>query len=304
MDAELELPRPSKTVQCDPVLQRRYRSLVGSAMHPAVTCRPDGAAAVRELSAYLINPTQKHVDAAERVLQYLHHTIHLALEYRGGKDGVGATQFYGTCDASHNVTPDSKGITGWVYHLAGGAIAWKSKAQMLVALSSCEAELIAVDEAVRELRFLHKLLVDLGQQVTTRATLVGQDNQGTIALCNSRHFNARTRHVALRYHHVGDQQRLGVVRVSYLCTDEIPADALTKALRSEPFLRHRKVLLGHVPIVWEELDNEPGHVVGTYQGGAYVVTTTQDAGEASDAGIASSAGLALERRDPFDQCEA
>ena len=160
---------------------------------------------------------------------------------------------------------------------------------MLVALSSCEAELIAVDEAVRELRFLHKLLVDLGQQVTTRPTLVGQDNQGTIALCNSRHFNARTRHVALRYHHVGDQQRMGAVRMAYLCTDEIPADALTKALRAEPFLRHRKVLLGHVPVIWDELDKDPGHVLSTHAGGAYTVST-HDAS-------------ASERFDPFEQYE-
>jgi hypothetical protein len=276
MDADLVLPVPSKTVPVVAALQKRYRSLVGSAMHPAVTCRPDVAAAVRELSAYLTNPTQKHVEAAERVLQYLHHTRGMELEYRGGPEGQSETQFYGTCDAAHNVTADSKGITGWAYHLAGGAIAWKSKTQMLVALSSCEAELIAIDEAVRELRFLHKLLVDFGQQVTTQPTLVGQDNLGTIELCRSRHFNPRTRHVALRYHHVGDQQRLGVVRVAYLSTNEIPADALTKALRAEPFKKHRSVLLGQVPVTWEELQEQHGNVQTTYQGGAYEVSTARE----------------------------
>ena len=281
MDADLQLPPPSKAVPVVATIQKRYRSLVGSAMHPAVTCRPDVAAAVRELSAYLTNPTQKHIDAAERVLQYLNHTRDLELKYKGSPGGDSATEFYGTCDAAHNVTADSKGITGWAYHLAGGAIAWKSKTQMLVALSSCEAELIAVDEAVRELRFLHKLLADFGQQVTTRPTLVGQDNLGTIELCKSRHFNPRTRHVALRYHHVGDQQRLGVVRVAYLSTDEIPADALTKALRAEPFKKHRAVLLGHVPVKWDELKEELEYVRSTYQGGAYMVSTAPG-GEGED----------------------
>ena len=88
------------------------------------------------------------------------------------------------------------------------------------------------------------LLVDDGQQVTRRPTLVGQDSMGTIELCKSRHFNARTKHDALRYHHVGDQQRAGVVKIAYLPTDDMPADLLTKALRVGPFQRHRAVLLG------------------------------------------------------------
>lgn len=37
----------------DAKLQKRYRSLVGSIMHPAVTCRPDVQAAVSALSAHL-----------------------------------------------------------------------------------------------------------------------------------------------------------------------------------------------------------------------------------------------------------
>ena len=74
--------------------------------------------------------------AAERYLQYLYHTRKEALEFH-----------------RHG---DAKEITGWAYQIGNGTVAWKCKAQAIVALSSCEAELIAIDDAVRELRFLHK----------------------------------------------------------------------------------------------------------------------------------------------------
>ena len=73
--------------------------------------------------------------------------------------------------------------------------------------------LIAVDSAVRELRFLRKLLAEFGQQVGMRPTVIGQDNMSTMALCKSTHFNARAKHASLRHHHVGDQQRAGVVQL-------------------------------------------------------------------------------------------
>ena len=136
-------------------------------------------------------------------------------------------------------------MTGWAYQLGNGAICWKSKAQPIVALSSTESELIAIDDAVRELRFLHKLLKDFGQQ-TSYPTTVAQDNMSTIQLCESTHFNSRTRHVALRYHHVGDQIRAGNIKIKYLSTQEMTADALTKPLHAPQHIKHRSVLLGHV----------------------------------------------------------
>ena len=162
----------------------------------------------------------------------------------------GTTSFFGTCDASFNATHDCKGITGWAYHLNGGAISFKARRQDLIALSSTESELIAVDECVRELRYLHKLLQDFNVQVSL-PTIIGQDNMSTIALLKGSHFNARTRHVALRFHHAGEQQEAGVVRFEYLPTDIMPADVLTKGLARGPHRQHTLVLLGYRQLRWE-----------------------------------------------------
>ena len=56
-------------------------------------------------------------------------------------------------------------------------------------------------------------------------TRIAQDNQSTIALVESKHFNTRTKLVALRYHHTAEQQREGVLKVEYQPTDDMPADA-------------------------------------------------------------------------------
>ena len=186
MDSTLVLRHRAADEPPNPILQRRYRQLVGTAMHPSVTCRPDAAAAVRALSVHLQNPGEVHVKTAERAMQYLHHTRTLSLTWTKRKRFM--SSFLGTCDAAHNVTKDSKGITGWAYQLAGGSVSWKCSAQGLTALSSTEAELIAIDEATREAQFLHKLLGDFGINVSeAQPTPIAQDNQSTIKLIHSTH---------------------------------------------------------------------------------------------------------------------
>jgi len=255
-------PLPKMEGECkDKALQRSYRQLVGSIMHPAVTCRPDVAAAVRALSAHLVHPTATHLRAAQRVVDYLWTTRDHTLRF-GNERGEGS--FYGTCDAAFNATHDSRGITGWCYLHAGGAVAWKSRAQDLVSLSSCEAELIACDEATRELRYLLKLLQDFDIEAHT-PIMVGQDNMGTLSLIDSTHYNARTRHIALRYLHTGDQQRAGVLQTSHLPTDQISSDVLTKPLPREAHERHTQVLLGHKSVQWPARSERQNSIGGKRQ---------------------------------------
>ena len=139
--------------------------------------------------------------------------------------------------------------------MSGAAVAYKCRTQDITSLSSTESELIAVDEATRALRYLLKLLRDFGVPVE-EPVLVGQDNMSTIALINSTHFNPRTRHLALRYHHCGEQQREGVLKIGHLPTEHMAADVLTKALGRAAFDRHRAVLMGHQRIVWLLLDED------------------------------------------------
>ena len=247
LDPVIPLPRP-EGVTTDKILQKRYRSLVGSILHPANTCRPDVAAAARELSTHLLHPDKRHIDAAVRTVQYLYNTRSLELAYTG----YSKSRLYGTCDASHNSEPQAKGVTGYTFHLNGGTVSWKCTTQKLVALSSCESELIAIDMCTRELRSVIGIISDMGID-TSEPAVIGQDNMATIQLVNDGRFNARTRHIDLRFHHAHQQMKLGVMKVEYLDTHNMSADVLTKQLPRPSFELHRAVLLGHRELKWPEL---------------------------------------------------
>eukprot|EP00965_Chrysotila_dentata_P168955 5578579-Pleurochrysis_carterae.AAC.2 len=74
--------------------------------------------------------------------------------------------------------------SGWVYTLAGAPVAWVSKKQHCVALSFCEAEIMASSMAAQECVYLVRdLLADMGLK-QTQPTTVFMDNMGAIALSN------------------------------------------------------------------------------------------------------------------------
>jgi hypothetical protein len=57
---------------------------------------------------------------------------------------------------------DRRSITGYVFTLSGGPICWKSTLQSIVAMSTTEAEYMAVAEAAKEASWLKGLVKELG----------------------------------------------------------------------------------------------------------------------------------------------
>ena len=65
-------------------------------------------------------------------------------------------------DASFNTDKDdSKSQSGYLFTLNGGAIAWKSSKQSVVALSTTESEYIAASEAAQKVGWMKKFISDL-----------------------------------------------------------------------------------------------------------------------------------------------
>jgi hypothetical protein len=64
-----------------------------------------------------------------------------------------------TTYANHN---DHKSTSGYVFLTAGGAITWKSKKQTTIALSSTQAEYVALSKAGQEACWLRNLFQELG----------------------------------------------------------------------------------------------------------------------------------------------
>ena len=202
-----------------------YRALVGSLLYAALGTRPDIAYAVRACAQHAENPTRTHWKAALRILKYLGGTKDHGLKYHS----KGNTQPVCYTDSDWGQHTDHRrSISGFVWLQNGAPVNWQSKTQRNIALSSCEAEFIALGEAVREVRwmkiFAGELKLDWKFPVT-----VYVDNQAAIALAKNPVSHQRNKHIDIIYLSLREQVELKVVNVIYIQTGENLADLFTKA---------------------------------------------------------------------------
>lgn len=138
--------REGETENDQVVTPTKYRGAVGTLMYLAMCTRPDVLYAVNMLSGHQLDPTRHEWRVVDRVFGYLQGTRHFSLTYRGLKDGLEACSDAGLADCGGSPT-----TCGWVAQLCGDPIAWKAQGRGCVALSTCQAECVAVSEACREL---------------------------------------------------------------------------------------------------------------------------------------------------------
>lgn len=149
--------------------------------------------------------------------------------------------------------------------LNGGPVSWCSKRQSTVALSSIEAEYIALTLASKEATWLRLLLTELGLLqpgdqhaeikivesnscalaiandctaqggeegllASSRAIPLKGGNQGSISLAHNHVFHARTKHIDIQHHYIRDKVAAKRIELSYVPIAEMIADGLTKPL--------------------------------------------------------------------------
>ena len=129
---------------------------------------------------------------------------------------------------------DCHSTSGNVFLLAKGALSWLSKKQATVALSTAEAEYVALSAATQEAIWLRRLLTDVGESLED-PIVINEDNQGAIAMAKNPVGHARTKHIDIRYHFVREGVQNGAIILKYVATGEMIADILTKPLPKHPF---------------------------------------------------------------------
>ena len=217
-----------------------FREAVGGLMWLANMSRPDIANAVREVARYSHDPSKRHWTAVVKVLKYLHATKDLGLRY--SKDGDPTLSAYAdTTHASSN--ENRRSVSGGAVIYAGAAIAWFSRIQRCVTLSSTEAEYVSLADCVKEILFLRQVLQFLRPDAQTMGIVVYEDNDGAIQLAKNPASSGRTKHIDGRHHFLGDICREGKVRIEHVNSSKQRADFLTKPLREEIFVEHRDFLL-------------------------------------------------------------
>lgn len=124
-----------------------------------------------------------------------------------------------------------KSTSGYLITFAGAAVSWQSKLQKCVALSSTEAEYIALTEACKELIWLKEFLQELKWSQEKYA--VHCDSQSAIHLSKNSTFHSRSKHIDVRYHWIRQALEEKEVSLQKIHTDDNGADMLTKALPRE-----------------------------------------------------------------------
>ena len=209
-----------------------YAELVGGLLYLATTTRPDIAFAAGVLSCFLHAPEDGHWRAAKPVLRYLAGTLDMGLCFGGGGE------LEVCCDADFASERETRrSTTGGLFCWNGAAVSWSSRRQPTVSTSTAEAEYISAAAATKEALWYRKLLVDLGEPLTTLK--IGEDNNACLAMVNNPEGTVRAKHIDMAHHMVRDRVARGEVAFYRVPTAEMAADGFTKPLPAAAFTEFR-----------------------------------------------------------------
>ncbi|GJY17573.1 retrovirus-related pol polyprotein from transposon TNT 1-94 [Tanacetum coccineum] len=185
-------PKLDVDLSGEPVDQSDYRSKIGSLMY-LTSSRPDLVQAVCYCARYQARPTQKHLKEVKRIFKYLKGTINMGLWYP--KDsGFELTAF---SDADHAGCIDTrKSTSGGIQFLGDKLVSWMSKKQNCTAMSSAEAEYVALSASCAQVMWMRTQLQDYGFNYNKIPLYC--DSQSAITISCNPVQHSRTKHIHTR----------------------------------------------------------------------------------------------------------
>ncbi|XP_042009185.1 secreted RxLR effector protein 161-like [Salvia splendens] len=184
-----------------------YSNIVGSLMYMMICTRPNIAHAISTTSRYMTEYGKQHWSALKWTMRYLKVADKLRILFtRGNRDEK--EPLMGFCDSDDAANLDTRrSQTGYIFTLYGSTVCWKSSLQNVVALSTTEAEYMALTSAVKESKWLMGLISDFG--VKQDRVSIHCDNNGAICLARHQMFHERSKHIDVRLHFIRDEVESG-----------------------------------------------------------------------------------------------
>ena len=220
-----------------------YRQVVGSLIYAMVCSRPDLSWVVTKLSQSLAKPCKGDWVMIKHVLQYVKGSLDKKLVY----SKCHSLSLHGFSDSDWaGSTTDRRSTTGYCFmlNLNGPPVSWKSQKQSTVALSSCEAEYMALCAASKEAKFLDMLMSEFSPGVSLRPIKIHVDNTGAASLGKNCMVTKRSKHIDIRYHFTRQCYNDGLIDIVHVSTDKNVADVFTKPLGRPKLESFNKVLFG------------------------------------------------------------
>ena len=234
----------------------KYRTLIGKLNFLEKSTRPDIAYPVHQCARYMANPKQSHGKAIKRIGRYLLRTrnkgYYIKPDSEKGFECYVDASYLGDWDKSiamdDPATAKSRGA--FIVKYAGVPIFWQSKILTQIALSSSEAEYIALSGAARYVLSMMFLMEEINEKITTVITnptlkcTMFEDNSAAIEIAKVPKIRPRTRHLNVIYHHFREHVAKGRLLIQAIGTDYQDADMLTKQCEQWRFERHRMSIQG------------------------------------------------------------
>ena len=228
--------------------QLEFMLINSTAMYGGKRTYPEVLPTTTYLATKYWHATQTDMNKALRVLEYFNYSDNHVMYFRPK-----SLKIVVSADASYAEHHDAKSHTGGCigfegYEGEGSYFIFISNKQSIVAKSSCESELIALNTVAEHLVWLQDLLEGMGDQfVSGLPAIVQQDNTSTILIANrgSGTFK-RTKHINVRYYWVKNLIDIGLMVLTYVPTALMVSDLLTKPIVGARFKVLTARLLGWV----------------------------------------------------------
>ena len=233
LDIDRERIISGHTAPLDEKDHKSYQHIIGSLLYVMHCTRPDLAYTIIRLAQYSAHPERHHWEALKRLLRYVKATRHATLRLGPFSD----LPLVGYFDSAHADGRERRSTEGYVFLFYGSLISWQSKVQRVIALSTTEAEFMAASEAGREVLWIRGLLNDMNRKMD-KPTMLYRDNTGTNALAHNPEFHHRTKHIQLRLRFITSLVQDKVVDVTYVPSNAMLADGLTKPLTKDTHALH------------------------------------------------------------------
>ena len=238
-----------------------YPSVIGMLLYLGHS-RPDISFATHQCARYTHSPRQSHENALIRIGRYLKGTLDKGLILTPSDslkiDCYPDADFAGLWNRDEKHDPHCvRSRTGYVINLSNCPVLWKSKLQTEIALSTMEAEYVALSASCKDLFPLiditKEICSNFGPQfnlhlrdITNMHIKIHEDNAGALTLgkLEPRRMTPRSKHYAIKYHWFREQigpRRIDLVKIS---SEDQLGDLFTKGLDRIIFTRLRKKLMG------------------------------------------------------------
>jgi hypothetical protein len=233
-----------------------YRSVIGKLNFLEKSTRPDIAYAVHQCARFMENPKASHGQAVKHIGRYLIGTRDKGLIFDPNPDALfdcfADADYCGNwnrCIAIENIDT-ARSRTGYLVNFGGCPLLWASRLQTEIALSTTEAEYIALSAALREVIPLIDLCIEaqkhgvpIPHEKPTVYCRVFEDNAGAYELATTPKM-PRTRHINVKYHHFRHHVASNLINICRIDTADQLADFLTKQCPIKRFRKFRKLVLG------------------------------------------------------------